>query len=340
MSDASTPILSISVACYKVQDYLQRALDSYTDERLSGRVEVILVDDGSTDDTARMMDEAVSAHPDIFCAIHKENGGHGSTVNAAIAQARGRYFRVIDGDDWVDTDELVRFVQELEALDCDMVVDEHSEVDMTGAVTRRVPLPADVPTGEVLPFEVAFAADSRAVLLGMHSLTLRTELLRAHDIRLLEHCFYVDMEFVIKSMLAASTVCFLRRDVYRYLMGNAAQSVADDNFVAHYEDHLRVCEEIFSLLDKAASTDLVHRRVLELRCRYLAETHYNVCLIFDKDRKRGKERAKAFHDMLHARYPRIADASEKRYRLASILHTLGVDSQEKLDKLTGRDKRA
>ena len=51
--------------------------------------------------------------PQTFKYVEKENGGHGSTINKGISLATGKYFKVIDGDDWVDTDALIKFIDEL-----------------------------------------------------------------------------------------------------------------------------------------------------------------------------------------------------------------------------------
>lgn len=65
-------------------------------------VEILIVDDGSKDDTAAIADEYAEKYPTIVKAIHQENGGHGEAVNAGIRNATGLYFKVVDSDDWVD----------------------------------------------------------------------------------------------------------------------------------------------------------------------------------------------------------------------------------------------
>ena len=78
--------------CYNVERYLRRGLDSLADERLADDVEVIVVDDGSTDETARIAQGYVERMPQLFRLVSKENGGHGSAVNAGIDHAQGRVF--------------------------------------------------------------------------------------------------------------------------------------------------------------------------------------------------------------------------------------------------------
>ena len=123
--------LSVAVPCYNVEKYLHKCLDSFSDDRLRQDLEVLIIDDGSTDSTAEIAREYVERYPDIFRLIQKENGGHGSAVNAGIANATGRYFRIVDGDDWVHTDNLIALIGLLKDTETDLVVDQKTKVDMT-----------------------------------------------------------------------------------------------------------------------------------------------------------------------------------------------------------------
>lgn len=333
----SEPILTIGVACYNVEAYVARALASYSDGRLRGRLEVVLVDDGSSDGTATMLDEAQTACPDVFKVIHKANGGHGSAVNAAVDAARGHYFRVVDGDDWVDTDGLVKLLDVLEDEDCDLIVDEKTEVDLSTMDETAHPLPDYVETGIVLPFDEVMDRPELWHMVMIHTLTIRTDLLREAGIRLLEHTFYVDLELVVKAMLEARTVRFERLRVYRYLVGNASQSVADQGYVRHFDDHTRVCKELLAQLDRD-DLDGKRREYLIGRCVLAVNTHYNIALIFDADRKRGRVRARDFRSWLSDSDPEVAKRTDRRYYTDLALHFLGVKSQEGLDSLTGRTR--
>ena len=92
-------LLSITVPCYNSEQYMRKCIDSL----LPGGedVEIIIVDDGSHDKTAQIADEYAKEYPSIVKVIHKENGGHGSGVNAGLENATGLYFKVVDSDDWV-----------------------------------------------------------------------------------------------------------------------------------------------------------------------------------------------------------------------------------------------
>ena len=94
--------ITFAVPCYNSESYMRRCIDSLL---IGGRdVEIILINDGSTDGTARIADEYQLAHPDIVRAVHKANGGHGSGVNKGLELARGIYYKVVDSDDCLDPD--------------------------------------------------------------------------------------------------------------------------------------------------------------------------------------------------------------------------------------------
>ena len=332
----ASPLLTIAVACYNVKDYVGRAIASYSDERLCGRLEVVLVDDGSSDETPALLDEAARSWPDIFRVIHKENGGHGTAVNAALDAAQGRYFRVVDGDDWVDTDELVKLLDILETECADIVVDEKTEVHLSTMGETAFPLPKYLECGFAFPYRDIIDFDDLWPLEMIHTMTMRTKMLRNAGIHLLEHCFYVDLELVVKATLATQTMRFDRLRVYRYLVGNDTQSVADAGYVRHFDDHTRVCKELLSHLGRTDLEDW-RRDYLIGRCVLAVNTHYNIALIFDDDRKRGRSRANEFRTWLKDTYPDVAARTDKRYFIDLALHFLGVRGQAGLDKLTGRN---
>ena len=333
-SGQAAPVLTVAMPCYNVARYLERGLASFDDARLEGLVELIVVDDGSTDTTASIAQAFVERRPQVFRLITKPNGGHGSAVNTGLAQARGTYFRVVDGDDWVDTDELVRFAQLLVQATSDLVVDVKTEVDMATMSPRVFPLPAEFAQGESCNLESVCMLDAFAPNVMIHTLTARVAYLRSISLNLLEKTFYEDLEFVVKATLDAANVEFVDTRVYQYLVGNASQSVADEGYVRRWDDHTRVCEELLALLSaRKENLSPIRLAYLQRRCALLSNTHYNIALIFDKDRARGARRAKAYRAVLRANHPDVARLSDSHYRKAMVLHVLGVDSQKKLDSL-------
>ena len=327
-------VLTVAVPSYNVERYLADSLASYCANGVDDRLEVLVVDDGSTDSTRIIADEFVKLQPTLFRVISKPNGGHGSAINAGIEHARGTYFRIIDGDDRICSQNIPALLDALERATEDLVIDVKREVSIGTGESRVLSLPVDIPIDQSLPFDAICNRFDIEEFFMIHSVNARTEFLRAHDIRLLEHTFYVDYEFIVKIASHARNVRFLNLEACNYFVGNAEQSVAPQNYVRRWDDHTRVTEELLAF---AVKTDLDETRqaFVDSRVRLLVNTHYNIALIYDDDRKRGMTRAKAFRAFLAEHYPDFHAASEIRFRQAQLLHYLNFDAK-KLDILMRR----
>ena len=107
-------LLTVAIPCYNSQEYMKHAIESAL---VGGEdIEVLIVDDGSKDDTAKIADEFEAQYPGIIRAIHQENGGHGEAVNAGLRNAKGLYYKVLDSDDWLDRDALLRVMDQLRQM--------------------------------------------------------------------------------------------------------------------------------------------------------------------------------------------------------------------------------
>lgn len=327
-------ILSVAVPSYNVEQYMKKCLDSFSDKRLQDGLEVLIVNDGSTDRTKEIAESYVERFPLIFKLINKENGGHGSAVNAGIANATGKYFRIVDGDDWVNTENLVQLLQLLADTNTDLVVDEKREVHMITGNTQFYPLPDNVPKNRALKFETVCNHSELFPYIMLHTLSVKTSLLKKYDIRLQEHIFYVDIEYIIKATCESRSITFYDIEIYQYLIGNVNQSVSAQNYVKRYEHHNQVVKELVRYATEKEASEPI-RKYLDKRICLLLNSHYNISLIFNEDRKSGMEQARDFRAYLKNANRTYYEATRKRYCLAKILHYMGVD-YDKLNRLKGR----
>ncbi len=95
-------LISVIIPCYIVEMYIDRCLKSVLNQTYQ-EIEIILVDDGSTDNTGMICDR-YSTVDERIKVIHKENGGLSSARNAGLARATGKYIGFVDSDDWIDDD--------------------------------------------------------------------------------------------------------------------------------------------------------------------------------------------------------------------------------------------
>ncbi len=244
-------LITFTVPCYNSAQYLNKCIDSLL---VGGDdVEIVIVNDGSTDGTLAIADEYAKKYPDIVRVVDKENGGHGSGVNAGIKAATGVYFKVVDSDDWLDADALKELLAVLKrntenGVEPDLYVTnfiyDHVE-DGTFYVSRfNEHLPVNVLCG----WESAKKFRMSKMLL-MHALMYKLSVLKEAGLVLPEHTFYVDNIFAYQPLPYVKTLFYVDADLYHYFIGRADQSVNIDVFVERYEQQLRVTHDMIEYYD-------------------------------------------------------------------------------------------
>ena len=324
-------LLTVAVPCYNMEKLVDRALMSLCSDELVGAVEVIAVNDGSQDKSLEVMESCRKLYPDIIRIIDKPNGGHGSAVNAALEQATGKYFRIVDADDYVDTEALTGLVRSVLAnTDADMVVDEKHEVRITDGKKVHFPLPESVPKTLCRFSEYSYLTEYYM----LHTVSMKTELLKKYQIKLLENTFYVDFEYILKATSRVDTVQFTGYRVYYYSVGNIHQSVSHESYAKRIDQHRRVTEECLSFLKQGDYPEAM-REYVQKRCCLLIHTHLNIALLYEKDRRKGRTYAMRFYDWLKKEAPDCAAAVKKRYALAMLLNLMNI-SDAAVERLRGR----
>ncbi len=232
--------LSISVASYNVEKTLAETLDSLLVEAVLNEIEIIVVNDGSSDSTEIIAEKYQKLYPQTFKVVNKENGGHGSTINAALKIASGKYFKVVDGDDWVDEKGLVRLVEYLKKTNVDLILSEYVTICENNG---RKTLCNYGKYNDGIIRKVEDVLQFRGMV--MHEITIKTELLRDNAPPITENCFYVDREFMQYCVGYSETIAELPFPVYLYRVGNQGQSVSPENRYKRLRDQGRV---LFKLL--------------------------------------------------------------------------------------------
>ena len=240
------PLLTVSVAAYNVEKYIEKTLECFQDPALAGLVEVLVTDDGGSDSTMEKAGRIAEEYPEIFTLCHKENGGWGSTVNYGLARAKGKYFKLLDGDDWFDKEGLNGLLEYLAGADTDLVYTPYRVIE-DGTMAQ---LSAGGGTGG-LPFNERLDFHKVADRLEptMHCMTFRTEALKG-NVEILEHCFYTDVEYTMRSFCCVDSVCCLEKPLYCYRVGRSGQSMSIAGVRKHHEDHLRVVKSLLSFRDE------------------------------------------------------------------------------------------
>lgn len=235
-------ILSIAVPCYNSQDYMEHCVETL----LAGGedVEILVVDDGSADNTALIADRLAAQHPSIVRAIHQANAGHGGAVNTGIANARGTFFKVVDSDDWVDGEAYAKVLETLRGFvqagrEVDMLV-SNFVYEKVGVEHKKVMRYTGVlPENRILTWD-DIGRFRKGQYLLMHSVIYRTQLLRDCGLVLPEHTFYVDNLYVYVPMRDVKTMYYLNVNFYRYFIGRDDQSVNEKVMIGRIDQQIRV----------------------------------------------------------------------------------------------------
>lgn len=261
-------LLSIAVPSYNSQAYLSKCIETL----LPGgdEVEILIVDDGSKDDTARIADEYEAKYPHIVRAIHKENGGHGDAVMCGLQHATGIYFRVCDSDDWFDAEAYPRVLEALRAHQApenqiDMLVSNYI-YDKVGVEHKRVIRYGNaLPAGKVIGWDDVGNFHIGQYIL-MHACTYRRQMLLDCGLTLPKHTFYVDSIYVYVPMRHVQKLMYVNEDLYHYYIGRDDQSVNESIMIKRYDQQLRVNKLMLDAFDVMA---VEHKRTRNYLFNYL-----------------------------------------------------------------------
>lgn len=207
-------------------------------------VEIIIVNDGSGDETAEIADRYEAKYPTIVKAVHKVNGGHGSAVNAGLERATGIYFKVVDSDDWVKEDAYRKILDTLRELTggektLDMLI-SNFVYEKVGEKRRKVMrYKHALPVDELFTWNDVKHFHTGQYML-MHSVIYRTKLLRECGLKLPEHTFYVDNLFVFEPLPFVKNMYYLDINFYCYYIGRADQSVNESIMIGRIDQQIKV----------------------------------------------------------------------------------------------------
>ncbi len=235
-------LVSFAIPCYNSESYMEKCINSL----LKGGpdIEIIIVNDGSKDSTARIADEYKEKYPSVIKVIHQENKGHGGAVNAGLSAAEGIYYKVVDSDDWFDEGALLKYMSQIKKLvdegkTPDMVVTnyvyEHVEDD-SSKIMRYTNI---FPTEEIVTWEETKPLKTSQYLM-MHAVTYRREVLAECGLKLPEHTFYVDNIYVYYPLPFVKSIYYIDTDLYRYFIGRSDQSVNESVMASRVDQQVKV----------------------------------------------------------------------------------------------------
>lgn len=296
-------ILSVSIASYNVEKYLDKTLSSLCIDDILQDLEVFIVNDGSSDKTASIAKTYCEKYPETFFLIDKKNGGYGSTINASLKVAKGKYYKLLDGDDWFDSENLPSFIKALKEINAHIVYTNFTSFQEP-SMTRKL---------ETFPWNPNEHFDSKQVdILSMHGMAIKTNLLQKANVSITEHCFYTDVEFTLKALALCSTAIYLPINVYCYRLGVAGQSVSLKGMLKHIDEH----EKISKLALNLVYTNERLRNV-KSTIEFMAQRHVNLLILLG-----DYEKYMSYITFLKKKYPKVKTWEKKYEYFVSIFPKL------------------
>ena len=269
-------VLTVSIAAYNVEKYLDQTLSSLA--------------------------------PGTFKYVQKENGGHGSTINKGIELATGKYFRVVDGDDWVDTDQFNLFVEKLKTTDADLILTQCKIIE-ENRESFNLPI-KNLENGKIYRWNDIENFDQ----IGLSTTTVKTCLLKNNNVRITEKCYYVDIEYTIWALYYSNTIMYLELPVYMYRKSNVSQSTSKKNMLKNVAMQERVAKNVCKmyssfLTDKElcnSKSKAIYNRVVQS-----VGSTFRTYLLF-KSSKESKERIIEFDNEIKGISPEIFNMLGKK----------------------------
>ncbi len=292
-----TPLLTVVVPAYNVEQYLRHGIMSLLNQPYAHKLEILIVNDGSKDLTSQiaqdLQKETTVNGKSLVRLINKENGGHGSTINRGIKEATGKYLKVMDGDDSVDSLAFYELLKILEKEDTDIILNNYYEdFAALNILSPKETYPFMVP-GLKYQFEDLCHEGYGFSLWGpiLSCSTYRTQMLKDANFSLSENCFYVDMELNTYISIACRTIKYYPLYVYRYFLGRPNQSVTKASYMKNYKNHEKVTINLINILYDNSNkiSDLKKNYIIRKLILVMIKTQYIVCIDFYNNGKPFRE---------------------------------------------------
>jgi len=256
-------LLTVVIPCYNSQDYMEKCVLSMnpTDDRL----EILIIDDGSKDNTGKIADELEARYPGNVRAIHQENGGHGEGINHGLREATGKYFKTVDSDDTLSSD-FSEFLARLAKCDeeggIDLFVTDYRYIHADGKGDRTIDFSNAFPIDRIFGWDETrrFRIDQ---ILMIHTCTFRTDLLRENGVVLPIHTFYEDNYYIYANLVNCKKIYYMHSALYLYAIGREGQSVQNDVMMRRYTHQIKATELCFTAFHLAEVNQKRLKKYLE-----------------------------------------------------------------------------
>ena len=235
--------ITIIIPTYNMEEYIAKCLDSLIIPELE-QIEVLVVNDGSKDRSSEIAHLYAQKYPCSIRVIDKNNGNYGSCINAALAEATGRYVKILDADDTFDKVGFSLFVQRLLSIDVDVIISEYLHCTQNGQEIKPNNWYGNTPEYDRPLAPTEFFSLIKEENIQMHRLTYKLSFLRNIKYQQTEGISYTDTEWVYIPLFQCKSVICFDTIVYRYLCDREGQSMSPEKLQSSLKQLFQVLESI------------------------------------------------------------------------------------------------
>lgn len=317
-------IITFIIPSYNVEKYLDKCLSSFLNPKVIDQLEVIIVNDGSNDGTELKAQKYVRKYPDSYQIINKVNGGHGSTINIGSKVARGKYFKIIDADDWVVTENLEEFIERLAECDTDVVITPFHMVDMETGEKREHNMDPRIIRHRITLEEIVEQWHSYEGCMVFHGITYKTEFYYSNYHILPEHVFYEDHEYAAIPCCCAKSLSVFDIYIYQYLVGNSTQSISLENQLKRIQHIEQIIDDLINYYNDVKELTNTGKEFLYLKIENVILIYYLTTFIFESNKSKGMKNGIAFNRRLIRLNHEIYKRTLKKYYIYLLLNRLRI----------------
>lgn len=292
--------LTIVIPTYNMQAYLHRCLDSLVvSEEYMQQLEVLVINDGSKDNSSAIAHEYEEKYPNTFRVIDKENGNYGSCVNRGLIEASGKYIKILDADDWFDTTEFQRFLIQLQMVEADLILTDFNIVD-ADTMNPSLAYHSSLQIGKV--YSIKDCTMEQVGVYMMHAVTYRTDLLRSIEYIQTTGISYTDTEWTYNPLYAVQNMVYFDFNVYQYLVGREGQTM-DPKVMTRTISHHEIIARSLIENDIAHTTKGFVYTTMQRQIVYLLQKVYRTRLVLQNNASFCNDDMVLFDSYIKAKRP-------------------------------------
>ncbi|WP_443597805.1 glycosyltransferase family A protein [Agathobacter sp.] len=338
METENKKILSIIIPTYNAAKFLDKGLSSFIvdDNSLLNMLDIVVVNDGSTDNSVEIVQKYVNKYPDVYRILNKENGGHGSAINEGVKIIKGSYFKVVDADDWVNTDvlkETICYLRDNENKHrnfADAVLMSYRSYVLQRENTDEYPYDDKYITKNGGPYDAGYVDEHLYDFwwgLSLHGVIYNTQFYRNTGLTLSEGVFYEDQEFSIIPMAYVKSIYAYDKALYEYRVGDVNQSVSIESSLKRLDHYEKV---IMKLIE--AGRDFEHFSIggkqlwFDKTSKFIND-YLQLCLIRNNDKKQLRKRMKLFVSQIEKKNTAMYKCVKKNYKVFCVLNKMHMSDK-------------